>query len=278
MPSPEGLVKALKPELNKIFKPAFLGRLVIIPYYPIRDEALKQIIVLKLGKIQRRLWRTTGSTLTYDDALIDEVARRCTEVESGARNVDNILTNTLLPEISRADCWRGWPRAEARADSRRRRRRRRVRLQLDSQGTPSLDHGEDLIERRLVNAEVHAGEPAAAADHAAGRGRVAVCSACQGREAISRAVPLRARSRLAESQTKTLPFDKLLGQKVTLRCCRRQSGQALFQRHRQPGRAECVRTWTTSPTTGWRWCPQLWLLTRKAPEPHLPAGQPCPTS
>ncbi len=55
MPSPEGLVNALKPELNKTFKPAFLGRLVIIPYFPIRDEALKKIIVLKLGKIQRRL-------------------------------------------------------------------------------------------------------------------------------------------------------------------------------------------------------------------------------
>ena len=55
MPSPEGLVKALKPELNKIFKPAFLGRMVIIPYFPVRDEALKQIIRLKLGKIQRRL-------------------------------------------------------------------------------------------------------------------------------------------------------------------------------------------------------------------------------
>ena len=72
MPTPEGIVKAIKPELNKTFKPAFPGRLVVIPYYPVRDEA-----------------------------LIDEIARRCTEVESGARNVDNILTNTLLPEISR---------------------------------------------------------------------------------------------------------------------------------------------------------------------------------
>jgi type VI secretion system protein VasG len=100
-PGPEGLVKALKPELNKIFKPAFLGRLVIIPYFPVRDEALKQIVRLKLGKIQRRLQETHRIPLTHDDALIDEVAKRCTEVESGARNVDNILTNTLLPEISR---------------------------------------------------------------------------------------------------------------------------------------------------------------------------------
>jgi len=101
MPSPEGLVKALKPELNKIFKPAFLGRLVIIPFFPVRDEALKKIITLKLGKIQRRLFENHRIQLTYDDPLVEEVARRCTEVESGARNVDNILTNTLLPEISR---------------------------------------------------------------------------------------------------------------------------------------------------------------------------------
>jgi type VI secretion system protein VasG len=101
MPSPAGLVKALKPELNKIFKPAFLGRLVIIPYFPVRDEALKLIVRLKLGKIQRRIQETHRIALTHDEALIEEVAKRCTEVESGARNVDNILTNTLLPEISR---------------------------------------------------------------------------------------------------------------------------------------------------------------------------------
>ena len=101
MPSAEGLVKALKPELNKIFKPAFLGRMVIIPYFPIRDENLKQIVRLKVAKIQRRLLDTHKIALTHDEALIDEVAKRCTEVESGARNVDNILTNTMLPEISR---------------------------------------------------------------------------------------------------------------------------------------------------------------------------------
>jgi type VI secretion system protein VasG len=101
MPGPDGLVKALKPELNKIFKPAFLGRMVMIPYMPVRDENLKQIIRLKLGKIQRRIRENHKIDLTYDSALIDEVAKRCTEVESGARNVDNILTNTLLPDISR---------------------------------------------------------------------------------------------------------------------------------------------------------------------------------
>jgi type VI secretion system protein VasG len=100
MPGPEGLVQVLKPELNKIFKPAFLGRMVIVPYFPVRDEVLKHIIRLKLGKIQRRLQETHKLELTYDAMLVDEVAKRCTEVESGARNVDNILTNTLLPELS----------------------------------------------------------------------------------------------------------------------------------------------------------------------------------
>lgn len=101
MPGADPLVKALKPELNKIFKPAFLGRMVIIPYYPIRDEALKKIVVLKLGKIRKRLMENHKIELLYGDDLVSEVASRCTEVESGARNVDNILTNTLLPEISR---------------------------------------------------------------------------------------------------------------------------------------------------------------------------------
>jgi type VI secretion system protein VasG len=101
MPSPAGLVKALKPELNKIFKPAFLGRLIAVPYFPILDEALKQIIVLKLDKVKRRLYENHRIEMTYDGAVVDEVAQRCTEVESGARNVDNILTNTMLPDISR---------------------------------------------------------------------------------------------------------------------------------------------------------------------------------
>jgi type VI secretion system protein VasG len=100
-PRSEALAKALKPQLDKIFKPAFLGRLVVIPYYPIRDEALKQIVRLKLAKIERRLDENHRTQLVYGDTLVDEVARRCTEVESGARNIDNILTNTLLPEVSR---------------------------------------------------------------------------------------------------------------------------------------------------------------------------------
>lgn len=100
-PFPDAMVKALKPELDAVFKPAFLGRMVIVPYYPVRDENLKQIVRLKIGKIARRLYSTHKVTLQHDETLINQVAARCTEVESGARNVDNILSNTLLPEMSR---------------------------------------------------------------------------------------------------------------------------------------------------------------------------------
>jgi len=100
-PSHEGLVKALKPELDKVFKPAFLGRMVIVPYFPVRDENLKQIIRLKMNKIGRRMQEVHRLRMDYDEAVVDSVAARCTEVESGARNVDNILTNTLLPEVSK---------------------------------------------------------------------------------------------------------------------------------------------------------------------------------
>ncbi len=100
-PSADGLAKALKPELNKIFKPAFMGRLVTVPYFPLRDEAMKQIVTLKLAKIQRRIRENHKIELTFDPAVVAEVAKRCTEVESGARNVDNILTNTMLPDVSR---------------------------------------------------------------------------------------------------------------------------------------------------------------------------------
>jgi type VI secretion system protein VasG len=101
-PDSEGLALAIKPELNKIFKPAFLGRMMIVPYFPVRDEALRQIIRLKLSKIQRRIQENHKIAMTYDNQVLEEVSRRCTEVESGARNVDNILSNTMLPEISRA--------------------------------------------------------------------------------------------------------------------------------------------------------------------------------
>ena len=100
-PEPDALADALRPDLLKVFKPAFLGRAIIVPYYPIADDIMKKIIELQLGRIQKRLFENHRAQFSYDPALVDEVARRCTEVESGARNVDHILTRTLLPEISK---------------------------------------------------------------------------------------------------------------------------------------------------------------------------------
>ena len=99
-PEPEELVEILRPELQQVFKPAFLGRLKVIPYYPIRDEIMRRIIELKLSKVRRRIAENHRAELVYDDALVAAVASRCTEVDSGARNVDHILTGTLLPEIA----------------------------------------------------------------------------------------------------------------------------------------------------------------------------------
>ncbi len=100
-PEPDALADALRPDLLKVFKPAFLGRAIIVPYYPIADDIMKKIIELQLGRIQKRLFENHRAQFSYDPTLVDEVARRCTEVESGARNVDHILTRTLLPEISK---------------------------------------------------------------------------------------------------------------------------------------------------------------------------------
>jgi len=99
-PDPDGLVEAIKPELVKAFKPALLGRMVTVPFYPISDDILRLIIGLQLGKIKNRISDNHGAQFSYDDSVIDTVAKRCTDVDSGARNVYNILTGTLLPEMS----------------------------------------------------------------------------------------------------------------------------------------------------------------------------------
>jgi len=101
MPDPEAIGKALRKPLLKTFPAALLGRLVVVPYYPITDDVLKLIIRLQLGRIERRVRENHGVPFIYSDDVVNLIAERCTEVESGARTVDAILTNTLLPEISR---------------------------------------------------------------------------------------------------------------------------------------------------------------------------------
>jgi len=101
MPSPEGVAKALRAPLLKVFPAALLGRLVVIPYYPLSDAMLRSIIRLQLSRIQNRVSENRDIAFSYDDSVVDLIASRCTELESGGRMVDAILTQTLLPEISR---------------------------------------------------------------------------------------------------------------------------------------------------------------------------------
>ncbi len=99
-PEPEGLLEAIRPELSKAFKPALLGRMTVAPFYPISDDILRMIIVLQLKKIAQRIFTNHKAQFSYDDSVIEAVAKRCTDVDSGARNVQNILNGTLLPEMS----------------------------------------------------------------------------------------------------------------------------------------------------------------------------------
>jgi type VI secretion system protein VasG len=100
-PDPEGISKALRQPLLKTFPAALLGRIVVIPYYPLSDEMLKSIIRLQLSRVQKRVLANRDVPLTYGDDVVNLIASRCTELESGGRMVDAILTQTLLPEISK---------------------------------------------------------------------------------------------------------------------------------------------------------------------------------
>jgi len=99
-PAPEELIKAMRPELNKYFKPALVGRMTIVPFYPLLSEAMKEIVGLKIGRLADRLADSHKMSFTYDEKVIDQIASRCVEVETGARNIDNIMQGTLLPRIS----------------------------------------------------------------------------------------------------------------------------------------------------------------------------------
>jgi type VI secretion system protein VasG len=100
MPDPEGIAKALRDPLLKVFPAALLGRLVTIPYYPLSEDMIGEIARLQLGRIQKRVADTHAATLTYSDAVIETIVSRCQELESGGRMIDSIVTNTMLPAIS----------------------------------------------------------------------------------------------------------------------------------------------------------------------------------
>jgi type VI secretion system protein VasG len=99
-PDAAGLAEALRPELMKFFKPAFLGRVTLVPYFPLPDAIIRQIVDMQLERIRARVLDTYRATFEWEPELVDRIAARCTEGSSGARNVENILTRTLLPELS----------------------------------------------------------------------------------------------------------------------------------------------------------------------------------
>ncbi len=96
------IIQAIKPSLVRHFKPALLARMKVVPYFPLSVTSLTSIVGLKLRRIQSRLREVHGVRLELEDSVLDQITARCTEVESGARNVDQILSRTLLPLISRA--------------------------------------------------------------------------------------------------------------------------------------------------------------------------------
>ncbi len=100
MPDPEGIAKALRDPLLKVFPPALLGRLVTIPYYPLSPHMIAEITKLQLGRIKKRVTEAHGVPFEYTDAVVDEIVNRCQELESGGRMIDAIVTNTMLPDIS----------------------------------------------------------------------------------------------------------------------------------------------------------------------------------
>ncbi len=101
MPEPDAIAKALREPLLKVFPPALLGRIVTIPYYPLSDEMIGKIVRLQLGRIQKRVLANHKLPFTYTDEVVRLIVSRCTELESGGRMIDAILTNTVLPAISR---------------------------------------------------------------------------------------------------------------------------------------------------------------------------------
>ncbi|HEY2024215.1 type VI secretion system ATPase TssH [Paraburkholderia sp.] len=100
-PEPAALIERLRPALLRQFSPAFLGRLVLVPYYPLGDAQIHSIVNLKLTRLAQRFESNHHARLTWDEPLAALITERCKEVDSGARNVDHILTQSILPELAR---------------------------------------------------------------------------------------------------------------------------------------------------------------------------------
>ena len=101
MPNAEGLEKAMRGPLTKVFPDALLNRLVVVPYYPISKEVLRQIITLNLARVEKRVRENHKVPFTFDDSVPELIGQRCTELERGARMVEALITNSILPEVGR---------------------------------------------------------------------------------------------------------------------------------------------------------------------------------
>ncbi|WP_298289354.1 type VI secretion system ATPase TssH [Novosphingobium sp.] len=99
-PEPEALATALRPELLKVFPPALLGRLIVLPYYPLSPAMLQGIVRIQLNRIVKRIADSHGIVFNYSQEVVDLIVSRCNEVASGGRLIDAILTNTMLPDLS----------------------------------------------------------------------------------------------------------------------------------------------------------------------------------
>ena len=99
-PSMEELTEMIRPELQAHFKPALLGRMTVVPFYPLKGEVLSSIVRMKLDKVGKRLRNSQDMDFEYSDDVVTQISNRCTDIESGARNIDHIINKTLLPIIS----------------------------------------------------------------------------------------------------------------------------------------------------------------------------------
>ena len=128
----EALVGAIRPVLSKHFKPALLARMTIAPYYGLSYEAMRMIVELKLKRLQHSLMENNKMAMTCSPAVVDQILARCTEVETGARNIDFILNGSVLPQLSQTILQH---MSEGQMPS-------RVRLDVDEDGSFKMDFGE----------------------------------------------------------------------------------------------------------------------------------------
>lgn len=99
-PTTAELTEAIRPVLSRHFKPALLARMQIVPFYPLMPDVLGEIVRLKLNKVGKRLRESQKMAFSYSDAVVEAITARCTDVDTGARNIDHIVNRTLLPEIA----------------------------------------------------------------------------------------------------------------------------------------------------------------------------------